>query len=187
MEYGFIYLWFDREYKRYYLGRHWGTEDDGYICSSNSMRDAFRRRPKDFKRRIISRIFDKEHLVIEEQRWLDMIKKEECGKRYYNKTLKSHMPSMIGRQHTEETKQKMRLAALGKPKSLEHRENIRSANLGKKYSEEVNKKKARTGYKHTEEAKQKMRLHKHSEESKRKMSVARRARSINTLGSKELD
>ena len=44
-KYGFIYIWYDNFRKMYYIGRHWGTEDDGYICSSNRMRDAYRRRP----------------------------------------------------------------------------------------------------------------------------------------------
>ncbi len=29
-KYGFIYLWRDRKHNRYYLGSHWGSEDDGY-------------------------------------------------------------------------------------------------------------------------------------------------------------
>ena len=39
-----------------------------------------------FKRRVISRIYtNRFDLVIEEQRWLDMIKREEVGTRYYNR------------------------------------------------------------------------------------------------------
>ena len=33
-KYGFVYIWFDRKHKRYYIGCHWGHEDDGYVCSS---------------------------------------------------------------------------------------------------------------------------------------------------------
>lgn len=82
---GFVYLWFDRKHKRYYIGSHWGTEDDGYICSSRWMRKAYRRRPEDFKRRIIARIHtNRKDLLIEEKRWLRMIKPEERKIRYYN-------------------------------------------------------------------------------------------------------
>jgi hypothetical protein len=141
-KYGFIYLWHDRKTKRYYIGRHWGTEEDGYISSSNSMREAHRRRPDDFKRRIIKRVYtSQEDLVLEEQRWLDFIRPIECGKRYYNKTLKSNMPTMRGRKHTEETKLKMSETAKCRPKSEETKEKLRQANLGKKYSAETNKKK----------------------------------------------
>lgn len=84
--YGFVYLWRDRKHKRYYIGSHWGAEDDGYICSSRWMRKAYRRRPEDFKkRRIIARIYtNRKDLLDEEYRWLQMIKPEELGKRYYN-------------------------------------------------------------------------------------------------------
>ena len=141
-KYGFIYLWYDRKHKRYYLGRHWGTEDDGYICSSTNMRNNYNNRPDDFKRRIIKRIYtSQEDLVLEEQRWLDFIHPIECGKRYYNKTLKSNMPTMRGRKHTEETKLKMSQTAKGRPKSEETKEKLRQVNLGKKYSAETNKKK----------------------------------------------
>ncbi len=69
----------------FYIGCHWGREDDGYICSSNRMRDAYRRRPHDFKRRIISRVYsNKTDLLEEEYRWLSMIKPEELKVRYYN-------------------------------------------------------------------------------------------------------
>ena len=54
-KYGFVYLQFDRKHKRYYVGCHWGTVDDGYICSSNWMRDTYNRRPQDFKRRILKK------------------------------------------------------------------------------------------------------------------------------------
>jgi len=84
--YGFVYIWYDSKNKRYYIGSHWGTEDDGYICSSRWMRNAYKRRPSSFKRRIISRIYTcRKDLLIKEYTWLSMIKQEELkGIRYYN-------------------------------------------------------------------------------------------------------
>lgn len=85
MDYGFVYLWYDRKHKRYYVGCHWGSEDDGYICSSKWMKDSYKRRPDDFKRRVLSRVYtNKKDLLEEEFRWLSMIKKEELHHRYYN-------------------------------------------------------------------------------------------------------
>ena len=85
-KYGFVYIWYDSKNKRYYIGSHWGTEDDGYICSSRWMRNAYKRRPNSFKRRIISRIYTcRKDLLIKEYTWLSMIKQEELkGIRYYN-------------------------------------------------------------------------------------------------------
>jgi hypothetical protein len=83
-KYGFIYLWFDKARKRYYLGSHWGTEDDGYVCSSNWMKKALAKRPNDFKRRILERFDSQDGLLWKEQRWLDMMDPNELGDKYYN-------------------------------------------------------------------------------------------------------
>lgn len=128
-KYGFVYLWFDSYQKMFYVGRHWGTIEDGYLCSSNRMRDAYRRRPKDFKRRIIKKVDSKEQLVLEEQRYLDMIKPEECNTRYYNTTLKASTPSMRGRKHSDETKKKIGKGNKGKIRTEEHKDKWRQANL----------------------------------------------------------
>lgn len=84
-KYGFVYIWYDRKHKRYYIGSHWGTEDDGYVCSSSWMKKAYRIRPKDFKRRVICKIYtDRKDMYEEENRYLSMIKQEEIKIRYYN-------------------------------------------------------------------------------------------------------
>lgn len=85
--YGFVYLWFDKKRKMYYVGCHWGSEDDGYVCSSNRMRDAYRRRPQDFKRRILKKVFESKEKLLQEEHSL-LLKIEDCelGKRYYNLT-----------------------------------------------------------------------------------------------------
>lgn len=83
-KYGFIYIWFDRKHKRYYVGSHWGTEDDGYVCSSSWMKRAYLRRPQDFKRRILTNKVPREILRNVEKYWLSMIKSHELRNRYYN-------------------------------------------------------------------------------------------------------
>ena len=91
--YGFVYIWYDRKHKLFYVGSHWGTENDGYICSSDWMRKAYKHRPKDFKRRILrTRIPTRVQLYEEEQRWLDMIRPEERKIKYYNLTLSTKQP-----------------------------------------------------------------------------------------------
>lgn len=88
---GFVYLWFDRKHKKYYVGSHFGSENDGYLCSSTHMKRAYKRRPFDFKRRILKRLEMVEYktLLDEELRYLSMIKENEIGKRYYNLVLKT--------------------------------------------------------------------------------------------------
>jgi predicted HicB family RNase H-like nuclease len=83
--FGFVYVWFDRKHKRYYIGSHWGREDDDYICSSNNMRMNYKNRPHDFKRRIVARVYtNRDDLFQEEQRWLNMIPRNAFGFQYYN-------------------------------------------------------------------------------------------------------
>lgn len=84
--YGFVYLWHDIKHKRFYIGCRWGNENDGYICSSSWMKASYKKRPHDFRRRILSRVYTNKHdLLDEEYYWLSMTKVEElCGVRYYN-------------------------------------------------------------------------------------------------------
>jgi hypothetical protein len=78
-KYGFVYIWYDRKHKRYYIGCRWGNETDGYVCSSSWMKRAYKTRPEDFKRRILSRVYtNKKDLLEEEYKWLKQIKKEEA-------------------------------------------------------------------------------------------------------------
>lgn len=89
-KYGFVYIWRDRKYKRYYVGSHWGYEDDGYVCSSPWMIKAYKKRPEDFKRKILSRIYSsRSDLLQSEYRYLNMIKESEIKIRYYNLNIKS--------------------------------------------------------------------------------------------------
>ncbi len=70
--FGFVYLWFDRERNMFYLGSHHGLEDDGYIGSSQRFKWAYKKRPNDFRRRIIERNFTNDRRVTRqiEERWL---------------------------------------------------------------------------------------------------------------------
>jgi hypothetical protein len=126
-KYGFIYVWYDKKNKKFYVGRHWGTDSDGYICSSKSMREAHRRRPEDFKRRIVSKTDNKNDLIIEEQRWLNMINANEVGNRYYNKTLKATTPSTTGFKHSKESKRKISESNKGKIRSEEFKQKLRES------------------------------------------------------------
>lgn len=85
-KYGFVYIWRDSKRKRYYIGCHWGRENDSYICSSTWMKLNYKKHPEVFKRRIVSLVYtNKKDLLEEEYRWLSMIKPSELGNRYYNK------------------------------------------------------------------------------------------------------
>jgi hypothetical protein len=88
-KYGFVYIWRDKKHNRYYIGCHWGAEEDGYICSSSWMTQAYKHRPQDFRRRILKRGLSRTDMYLEEQRYFSMIKPSEIKIRYYNLNLKS--------------------------------------------------------------------------------------------------
>ena len=151
-KYGFVYLWFDRKHKRYYVGCHWGKEDDGYICSSSNMKSAYKRRPFDFKRKILkTNILNKKDLLIEEYNYLSKIKTEELGKKYYN-LHNYHFNHWSTNEQTKMTvgekisaspnrAENISKALTGIKRSDETKEKLRQVNIGKKYSDETNIKK----------------------------------------------
>ena len=90
-KYGFVYIWRDKGRGRYYIGSHWGREDDGYVCSSTWMRNSRNRRPEDFRRRILVRIYTSRIDLLEvEHKWLSLISKNDLGNKYYN--IRNHHP-----------------------------------------------------------------------------------------------
>lgn len=84
--FGFVYAWHDRRHGKYYIGSHMGKVDDGYVCSSKSMNKAYADRPGDFERYILEwhDSTDDKSLRKKEARWLQKIKAEEFGRRFYN-------------------------------------------------------------------------------------------------------
>lgn len=154
-KYGFVYLWFDKIKKMYYIGSHWGTEDDGYICSSNWMRNTYKRHPQDFKRRIISKIYtNRIDTFLEEEHYLQMIKPEELRKRYYNisNSVKDHWCqypekvkklsekisiALTGRKQSKETKQKRSTSLQGHSVSEHTRQRASETHKNKILSEET--------------------------------------------------
>lgn len=118
-KYGFVYIWFDRKHKKYYIGSHWGNENDGYICSSSWMKQAYNRRKHDFKRKIIKIINDRTILLQEEQYYLGMIKDYELKNRYYNLTnkIRGHWATEIDKSLT--VGQKISKSLTGKKQSIQ--------------------------------------------------------------------
>ena len=151
-KYGFVYLWFDRKHKRYYIGCRWGNENDGYVCSSPWMKQGYSRRPNDFKRKILSKVYtNKIDLLEEEYKWLSKIKHDELGKKYYNLHNHHFGHWSANEQSKLSVGEKISKANKGDPRrsewmknriiSDETKEKIRQANLNKKYSDEINAKK----------------------------------------------
>ena len=93
--FGFVYIWYDKLKKMFYVGSHYGNVNDNYICSNKYMKNSYIKRPKDFKRKIIKYLKSDslQELHNLEQHYLNMIDdKELCltenllnkTTRYYN-------------------------------------------------------------------------------------------------------
>lgn len=155
MKYGIVYIWRDRKHKRYYIGCHWGIESDGYICSSTWMKQAYNKRPADFKRRILSIIkTTRKDMFDEEAKWQNLIKADELRVRYYN--IKRH-----GDRHWSSSKEQYQ-------------------NVQQKISNTMKEKHNDTEYRKIYEAGQAKRDYTHSEVTKEK----RRASMVNTMSEK---
>ena len=133
---GFIYIWRDSKHKRYYIGSHWGSENDSYICSSTNMKHAYKRRPKDFKRKIVQRLQNclYTELLEIEYKWLKLAEKRK--ERYYNLNFSAnHWASRdnsksIGQKISESHKSNPNWGQWSKGKILsdETKEKLREAN-----------------------------------------------------------
>jgi hypothetical protein len=143
------------------------------------MRDAHRRRPQDFNRRVVVRNIPREKLLEEEHKWLEMIPDGQLGKRYYN--LRKHKwghwstdtnQNLSIREKIKKTlsapevKEKIGAPHRGKILSEETKEKIREARAKQVFTLETKQKMSESksgtnnpfhGKKHSEETRQKMR------------------------------
>lgn len=153
-----------------------GSVDDGYICSSTWMKQAYKHRPFDFKRRVLeTNISCRKTLLEREYYWLQQIKNEEIGKKYYN--LHNHH---FNHWSTNEDQRK----TVGEKISTTNK-GRKGTWTGKNLSEETKAKISQSlmGNKHSEETKAKRnanRHHEYNEEFRKKMSVAANNRSEET-------
>jgi hypothetical protein len=163
---GFIYLWLDVKHKRYYLGCHWGFENDRYVCSSKWMNQAYKHRPYDFKRRIIKRnIQTRQEMYNEEIKWLKLIKPEEIkpindNPRYYNLNIKNNSTWHYNEQSRLTVGEKISAKKKGKktgPRDPSIGKAISEAKKGKVFTEEHKNalREAKLGTTRSEDAKRK--------------------------------
>ena len=91
-----------------------GSLTDGYIGSNGRLLNAYRKRPQDFKRRILFYLPNNDSLFLrsQEQIWLDMIRQEELDHRYYN-LKKAALGVAKGTVLTEDHKEKLRILNTG--------------------------------------------------------------------------
>lgn len=55
MTMAFVYKWTHKQTGKWYIGKHSGAEDDGYICSSFLVKPMIEEAPNDWERTILTR------------------------------------------------------------------------------------------------------------------------------------
>jgi len=78
----FVYLWICKDTDRKYIGKHKGTADDGYVCSSESLIAEYNECPSRFIRTILAYGTDQEMLELETQLLITLQAKK--SHLYYN-------------------------------------------------------------------------------------------------------
>lgn len=138
---GYVYIWYDTKAKFFYVGSHLGTVEDRYICSSKTMKRAYKLRPDTFRFRVLEYVVgDLNDMWAVEQKWLDRIKDQElmisknvqnntC--RYYNVKKTAHGGSGKGIPKSEKWKQNMKGKNVGWCPSPETRDRMSKAKKGK--------------------------------------------------------
>lgn len=198
----FVYKWTHLPTLKWYIGSRTSKNchpNDGYICSSQSVKPMIQNNPNDWEREILfvgepTEAFNYECMLLDlfdaknDPRSFNLHNTDgKCtntGRSPSEETRKRLSKSGKGRIITPEHRAKISSALTGKVRSPEHSANISKANKGKKRSEEIRLKmsKASTGRKKSEEERlamsQRMKGHKmhlgkkRSEETKAKISAA---------------
>jgi hypothetical protein len=92
--YGYVYIWFDTKKKKYLIGSHHGTLEDGYKTSTGGIhvRNIFKSRPHTMRMKVLeynTEKNDRKATLLLEQKWLDKRPNITDNPRYYNKTNKA--------------------------------------------------------------------------------------------------
>ena len=128
----FVYRWIDKKTNKLYIGSHKGTEDDGYVCSSNLMMEQYNKRPEDFRRHIVA--VGKYPTIRWFESWLLRSVNAAKDPRYYNQ--QNGDGNFYCKGHTEETKRKVAAAGTGRVQSLETRLKRSKTLTGQVFTEE---------------------------------------------------
>lgn len=140
----FVYIWYDRLRKMFYIGQHSGKIDDNYISSSRWLSSEVRYRPHDFRRKIIKTFETKHDAQKYEGFLLTLIEDCQFGKKYYNMRSgreKGITPWNKGKKDvfSKESIEKMSNSQKGKPNYWKGRSNPQAAINGRMSASKVSK------------------------------------------------
>ena len=158
MSEAFVYCWTDKETNKLYVGSHKGTTDDGYVCSSKSMMEEYKKRPADFSRQIVA------VGTVSDMRKLEGVilisVSARVNEQFYNKHNNDGLYFEGWSKETMTTEHKLNIgkSAKGRKLSAEHAQKLHEGRKRSKNSPEHTAAvvASRKGSKHTDNTKQKM-------------------------------
>lgn len=188
----FVYKWTHKPTLNWYIGsrtRKGCHTDDGYICSSQSVKPMILNNPHDWERTILF-IGEPLEAFNYESMLLDLFDAKN-DPRSYNLHNTDGKCTNTGRKLSDETKQKLSKAGKGRPHTKEHSEKISKALTGKVRSEEHSRriseakkgKKINISYEARERLRERMRNRVVSDEERQKISDRMKGTKMH-LGSK---
>ena len=133
----FVYCWTDTLTGKLYIGKHKGSENDGYVSSSKYLMEEYRKRPEDFTRTIIASGCDADMISLERA----ILKSTNAASNtsFYNMHNNNGSGTYATQWHTEETKKKLSLSAKKRWSDKSDKEaRKRQSELGKKRVKELN-------------------------------------------------
>lgn len=87
----FIYLWIDKLCNKYYIGSHIGNVNDGYLFGGIDIKKAYKKRPMDFERIILSYHDVESNFEIRDLEKSYLMKYDvENNQQFYNRTNESY-------------------------------------------------------------------------------------------------
>lgn len=85
--FGYVYIWYNKVQKKFYIGSHHGSVEDSYIGSGTYFTKAYNLNPTHFKMRVVAYNRDTDNYKDTqklEQHYLNLIKPHKFKTRYYN-------------------------------------------------------------------------------------------------------
>ena len=126
----FVYCWTDVKTNKLYIGKHRGSVDDGYVCSSKYFLSEYKKRPDEFIRTIIAVGNESDMISLETA----ILKSENArlSETYYNMHNNNGPGLFTLKGHAESTKLKLSKIAKGRSRSISSRLKQKESVTGEK-------------------------------------------------------
>lgn len=148
----FLYCWTNTQTNKIYVGVHKGTPEDGYVCSSKTMLEEYRKTPHFFSRKIVAKGTFPDMISLESS----ILQTVNAAKNpdYYNRN--NNNSDFFCEGHSKETREKMSAFWKNQKKHNCDQKKAVSEWVGKKHQEKSKQKMREAAKKHKEKRSNKL-------------------------------